>query len=212
MSHTLSVFYFDKGGIKGINNNNYNPKYGNNGQNRRPFEKKDNGDLVNERIRFQEVLVIDSNGTQLGKMTSQRALDTARHFNLDLLCVAPNAPVPVCKILDYGKYRFEQQKAEKRNKKIQNSHIVKIKEIQLSPNIGDHDFGYKLKNAIGFLQDGDKVKISIRFRGREMAHTDLGEQMIMRFVEGLKEYGTLELRPKLEGRNMMAQVISKTKK
>ncbi len=119
---------------------------------------------------------------------------------MDLVKIAPNAEPPVCRIMDYGKYRFEQAKREKEAKK--NQHVVELHEIRLSPNIDIHDINFKMKAAQRFLQEGHKLKISIRFRGRQMAHTKLGEEQILKFVEGLADYAVVEKAPKLEGRNM----------
>lgn len=140
-------------------------------------------------------------------MSAAQALRIAAEKNLDLVKIAPQAQPPVCKIMDYGKYRFEQQKRDKEAKK--NQKTVEIKEIRLSVNIGDHDFDTKLGHAKEFLAQGNKVKASIRFRGREMAHTSLGIDVMKRFAEALSEYGTVEKEPKLEGRSMQMFVAPK---
>ena len=139
----------------------------------------------------------------------QTALDMAAQRELDLVKIAPQAVPPVCRIMDYGKYRFDQNKREKEAKKRQ--HIVELKEIRLSPNIDTNDFNVKLKNALRFLNDGNKVKVSVRFRGREMAHTSIGEQLLRRFAEGASEFCTMERDPKLDGRFMMMFLAPKTK-
>lgn len=155
---------------------------------------------MNEQIRDREIRVIGADGEQLGIMTSRDAYNLAVEKNLDLVKIAPTAAPPVCRIMDYGKFRFEQQKKEKEAKK--NQRIVDIKEIRLSLNIDTNDFNTKVNHAKRFLQDGDKVKASIRFRGREMAHTDLGYEVMKRFAEVCSEFAAIEKQPKLEGRSM----------
>ena len=156
---------------------------------------------INEEIRDREVRVIDADGSQLGVMSSRDALRRAEEKNLDLVKIAPQAVPPVCKILDYGKYRFEQQKREKENRK--NQKVVDIKEIRLSLNIDTNDFNTKVNQAAKFLAQGHKLKVSIRFRGREMAHTNLGLDVHHRFAEALAGKGVVDKQPKLEGRSMM---------
>lgn len=155
---------------------------------------------INDEIRDKEVRLIDADGSQLGIVNTKDALRMAGERELDLVKIAPTAAPPVCKIMDYGKFRFEQAKKEKEAKK--NQHVVEIKEIRLSPGIDIHDFNFKQKNAQKFLQDGNKVKVSIRFRGREMAHTSIGQSQMLKFAEGLETYASMERSPKLEGRNM----------
>ena len=133
-------------------------------------------------------------------MPAQQALDIAIEKDLDLVKIAPGSNPPVCKIMDYGKFRFEQSKKDKEAKK--NQHIVEIKEIRMSPGIGENDFNVKLKNAQKFIVDGDRVKVSVRFRGREMAHTNLGEELLKEFAEKCSEIAVLDKQPKLEGRSM----------
>ena len=154
---------------------------------------------INEAIRDREVRVIGADGSQLGVMSTRDALRAAEEKNLDLVKIAPQANPPVCKILDYGKYRFEQQKREKEAKK--NQKTFEIKEVRLSLNIDTNDFNTKVAQAAKFLAKGDKVKVSIRFRGREMAHTNLGLEVHKRFAEALPG-ATVEMQPKLEGRSM----------
>jgi translation initiation factor IF-3 len=173
-------------------------------------EKKNNGELVNNQIRFAQVLVIDQTGKQLGVMNSYQANQLAEQQGLDLLCVAPGAKPPVCKILDYGKYRFEQQKKAKEAKK--NQHVIEIKEIQISPQIGEHDLQVKVKAAIGFFEEGDKVKLVLRFKGRQMAHQDLGIDMVNKFIESVKHVGTVEKKPELEGKLLTTFLTSSVKK
>ncbi|GHV05496.1 translation initiation factor IF-3 [Clostridia bacterium] len=156
---------------------------------------------INEDIRDREVRLIGGDGAQLGVVPLREAMRIAAEQEMDLVKIAPTAAPPVCKIMDYGKFRFEQAKKEKEAKK--NQHIVEIKEIRLSPGIDSHDFDFKLKAAIKFLGEGNKVKVSIRFRGREMAHTSIGQQQMLKFAEGCAEDATLERAPKLEGRNML---------
>ena len=161
--------------------------------------------MINEEIRDGEVRVIDSDGSQLGIMSGAEALDRAAAKNLDLVKISPQANPPVCKIMDYGKYRFELAKREKENRK--NQKIVNLKEVRLSPSIDDHDFETKLKNACKFLKSGDKVKVSVRFRGREIHHARLGEELLARFAEGVGELGSVDKKAKLEGKNM-AMIIT----
>ncbi len=156
---------------------------------------------INEQIRDREVRVITADGEQLGIMSAKEALKKAEEKNLDLVKIAPNAKPPVCKIMDYGKYRFEQAKREKEARK--NQKVVEIKEIRLSLNIDTHDFETKAKHAEKFLKAGNKVKVSIRFRGREMAHPELGLASMEKFAEACKEFSTVEKPAKLEGRQML---------
>lgn len=172
--------------------------------------KNTNSDLVNERVRFPEVLLIGKNGEQLGKMSSREAYNIAVEEELDLLCVAPNANPPVCKIINYGKYRFEQQKKAKENKKKQ--HVVEIKEIQLTPQIGQHDIDTKAKAARRFLEEGNKVKLGVRYRGRQMSHLEVGEEVMNKFIASLEDVATVEKAPEMEGRWMNAVLASKVRK
>ncbi|MBR3840793.1 MAG: translation initiation factor IF-3 [Erysipelotrichales bacterium] len=166
-------------------------------------------ELVNENIRFKEVLVIGPEGEQLGIKLRREALELAYDQNLDLLCVAPGATPPVCKILDYGKYRFEQQKKAKEAKK--NQHVTEVKPIRLSPVIDKNDFDTKVRQASGWLKDGIKVKIDMRFRGRMMTRQEVGKKIMDDFIEALTEISTVEKKPLLEG-NTMSAVISPKKK
>ncbi|MDP4119694.1 MAG: translation initiation factor IF-3 [Bacillota bacterium] len=156
---------------------------------------------INEDIRDKELRIIGPDGEQLGIMSSADALKMALEKNLDLVKIAPQAAPPVCKIMDYGKYRFEQAKREKEARK--NQHVVEIKEVRLSLNIDTHDFNTKLTNALKFLKKSDKVKVSIRFRGREMGHPELGIAIMERFAEACEEVATVEKPAKLEGRSML---------
>ena len=163
---------------------------------------------INEEIRDAEVRLISETGEQLGIMSTEAAMDIAVERDLDLVKIAPNSKPPVCKLMDYGKYRFEQSKREKEAKK--NQHVVEIKEIRMSPGIGDNDFNTKLRSGVKFLQDGDRLKVTVRFRGRQMAHTRLGEELLTRFAEGCAEVATMDKNPKLEGRNMAMVLSPKT--
>lgn len=163
--------------------------------------------MINEEIRDKEVRVIDADGSQLGIMSAAAALDAAIAKNLDLVKISPQANPPVCRIMDYGKYRFDTAKKEKENRK--NQKVVNLKEVRLSPSIDNHDFETKLKNACKFLKNGDKVKVSVRFRGREIHHTSLGEELLERFVKGAEEFGTVDKKAKLEGKNMAITISPK---
>ena len=156
---------------------------------------------INEEIRDKEVRLIGDDGEQLGILPIQQAQDIAVEKGLDLVKIAPQAKPPVCKIMDYGKFRFEQAKREKEARK--NQRVVEIKEIRLTPNIDIGDLNTKVKNACRFLKDGDKVKVSVRFRGREVTHSSLGQDLLHRFAELCSECSTVEKQPKLEGRQML---------
>ena len=157
--------------------------------------------MINEDIKDKEIRLIDDDGSMLGIMSSKDAQKMANLKNLDLVKIAPQAVPPVCRIMDYGKYMFELAKKEKEAKK--NQKIISIKEIRVTPTIDDHDFTFKVKNAEKFLEDGDKVKVSVKFRGREMHYTKLGEEILLRFADVLNEFGVVEKRPKLEGKSMI---------
>ena len=156
---------------------------------------------INDEIRDKEVRLINSDGEQLGIVPIQQAQDIAIQKGMDLVKIAPQAMPPVCKIMDYGKFRFEQAKREKEARK--NQRVVEIKEIRLTPNIDIGDLNTKVKNACRFLKDGDKVKVSVRFRGREVTHASLGQDLLHRFAELCAECSTVEKQPKLEGRQML---------
>ncbi|MFC2287794.1 MULTISPECIES: translation initiation factor IF-3 [Selenomonas] len=155
---------------------------------------------INEEIRIREVRVTSASGEQLGIMATRDALRMAEEQHLDLVEVAPKAKPPVCRIMDFGKYRYEQQKREKEAKKKQK--IVTIKEVKLRPNIEQHDFDVKLKNALRFLEEGNKVKVTIMFRGRELSHPELGREVLNKVADRLKELVSIERDAKLEGKNM----------
>ncbi|MCL2391174.1 MAG: translation initiation factor IF-3 [Oscillospiraceae bacterium] len=165
---------------------------------------------INEDITDKEVRMIDEDGTQLGIMTSQEAFRIAVEKELDLVKIAPTSNPPVCKIMDYGKYRFEQAKREKEARRHQ--HIVEVKEIRMSPSIGINDFNVKLNHGQKFLREGDRLKVTIRFRGREMAHTDIGEKLLKKFAAECAEFGTVDKNPKLEGRHMSIFLTPKAAK
>jgi translation initiation factor IF-3 len=139
---------------------------------------------------------------------TKKAIDIAYNNKLDLVKVAPNAKPPVCRIMDYGKYKYELAKKEKEAKK--NQKVMNVKEIRMTPNIEEHDLNVKAKRAIGFLKDGDKVKVSVRFRGRELGHTDMGKEVLLNFAEITAEYGVIDKQPKMEGRNMVMYLVPKT--
>lgn len=162
---------------------------------------------INEQIRVKEVTLIDEQGNKLGKMLTRHALEIALDKKLDLVLVSPNAEIPVCKIMNYGKYKFEQAKREKEAKKKQKT--FELKEIRITPNIEEHDFGFKCKNARKFLEDGNKVKITVRFRGRELNYVKLGEEVLNDFVKELEDISIVEKKPLLEGKNMFIILAKK---
>lgn len=166
--------------------------------------------LINEEIRDREVRVIGADGTQLGIMPTPKALELAEENELDLVKIVPTATPPVCKLMDYDKHRFEQSKREREMRK--NQKVISLKEVQLSATIEENDVAIKAKNAIRFLQDGDKVKVSIRFRGRQIAHSDIGLKVMQDFIERTKEVSMVERRPLIEGRNMIMILAPKTEK
>ena len=155
---------------------------------------------INEEIRDKEIRLISDDGEQLGIMSARAALDLAEERNLDLVKISPTATPPVCKLMDSGKFKFEQTKREKEAKK--NQHVVETKEIRMSPGIDVGDFNVKLRNAQKFLAEGNRVKVTVRFRGREMAHTDIGRNLLAKFAEDCAEIASMDKSPKLEGRHM----------
>ena len=165
---------------------------------------------INEEIRDKELRLIDSDGTQLGVVSISKALALASEKNLDLVKIAPQAKPVVCKIMDYGKYRFEQAKREKEAKK--NQRVMELKEIRLSLNIDTHDFNTKLKQASKFIGNGNKIKVSIRFRGREMGHPEIGYDTMNKFAEQCAEFANVEKPAKLDGRNMLMFLAPKPSK
>lgn len=163
--------------------------------------------LINEEIRDKEVRLVGTEGEQLGVVPVAEAQRMAIEKNLDLVKIAPQALPPVCKIMDYGKFKFEQAKREKEARK--NQKVIEIKEVRLSLNIDTNDFNTKVSRAIKFLEDGDKVKAALRFRGREMAHPEMGSTIMKRFTEAVSEVGNVEKFPKLEGRSMVMFISPK---
>ena len=162
---------------------------------------------INEQIRAKEVKLIGDKGEKIGVVSIREALEKAEEKNLDLVLVAPNANPQVCKIMNYGKYKFEQAKKEKEAKKKQK--VLEVKELRVTPNIEEHDFEFKSKNARKFLEDGNKVKITVRFRGREVNNSKAGEIVLNKFIEALGDIATVEKAPKLEGRNMFTILAKK---
>ena len=156
---------------------------------------------INEEIRARDVRVVDPESNQLGIMPLRDALRLAEEKQLDLVEIAPQAKPPVCRIMDFGKHKYEQSKRDKETKKKQR--IISVKEVKMRPNIEDHDFDVKSKNAARFLKDGDKVKATITFRGREIVHPSLGQQLLVKLAEEMKELANVERYPKLEGKNMI---------
>ena len=165
---------------------------------------------INEDIRDKEIRLIGEEGEQLGIMSAEEALNIAYDKDLDLVKISPGAKPPVCKIMDYGKFKFEQSKREKEAKK--NQHVVEIKEIRMSPVIDTNDFNVKLRNGHKFLNEGNRLKVTVRFRGRQMAHTDIGAKILERFAKCCEECATLDKNPKLEGRHMSMFLSPKAQK
>lgn len=175
----------------------------------KPFDQK-NENLINEDIQADVVLVIAENGEQLGKMDLPDALRIADDRGFDLVCVAPNAPVPVCRLMDYSKYRYEQIKKAKEAKK--NQRIIQVKEVRLSPTIDTHDFETKQRNAKKWLVDGDKVKVSCRFRGRMIEQANNTKELFIKFASEIEEVAQIDQQPYLDGRNMFMMLSPKTQK
>lgn len=163
--------------------------------------------MINEQIRDKEVRLIDVDGTQIGIVSAKEAQMLANERNLDLVKIAPKANPPVCRIMDYGKYKFDLAKKEKEARKKQK--VINVKEVRLSPNIEKHDLEVKIKNAMKFLKDGNKVKVSVRFRGREIAHTQKGIEILENFAQVVSEFGEVEKKPKMEGKSMIIIVTPK---
>ncbi|MDB2507437.1 translation initiation factor IF-3 [Planktomarina temperata] len=174
---------------------------------RRPHNappQRETGPRINERIRGSELRLIDQNGENIGVVTPERALIMAEDAGLDLVEISPNANPPVCKIMDFGKFKYESQKKEAEARKKQK--IIEIKEVKFRPNTDKHDYEVKMRNVFKFLENGDKVKITLRFKGREMAHQELGRDLLLRVAEDTKEIGRVENMPKMEGRQMIMLV------
>ncbi len=162
---------------------------------------------INRQIRASRVRVVGPEGEQLGILPIEGALAKSEEFQLDLVEVAPNADPPVCKVMDYGKFRYQQQKRAHEAKKKQT--VIQVKEVKIRPKIDDHDYQFKLNHVKRFLGGGDKAKISVVFRGREIVHRDLGRKLLDRFIEDTKEFGDVEIMPKMEGRNMTMVLTAK---
>lgn len=172
--------------------------------------RKDDGPRINDQITAEEIRVVDAEGEMRGLMNVPDAVKLAEESGLDLVEVSPNASPPVCKILDYGKYKYEQQKKASEARKKQKT--VDVKEVKIRPGTEEHDYQVKMRNARRFLENGDKVKVSMRFRGREMAHQDIGLELLMRMKEELAEISKVELHPKMEGRQMIMVLASEISK
>ncbi len=157
--------------------------------------------LINNKIRSREVRVVDSEGEQLGVMLLEDALKIAQEKNLDLVNVAPQARPPVCRIMDFGRYKYEQSKRDKEARKKQKT--TAVKEVKMRPGIDEHDFQVKKRNAVRFLENGDKVKVTIIFRGRQITHPELGRKQCKKMASELEEIATVEREPRMEGRNMV---------
>jgi translation initiation factor IF-3 len=176
---------------------------------RRPHHappQRDTGPRVNEKIRVPEIRLIDHEGENQGVVTPEDAIRMAREVGLDLVEISPNASPPVCKIMDFGKFKYEAQKKAAEAKKKQK--VIEIKEVKFRPNIDIHDYEVKMRNVTRFLEDGDKVKVTLRFRGREMAHLDLGRGVLQRIAADVEGLGKVESMPKMEGRQMIMVVAS----
>ncbi|WP_425411839.1 translation initiation factor IF-3 [Leisingera aquimarina] len=174
---------------------------------RRPHNappQRDTGPRVNEKIRASEIRLIGADGDNAGVVTPARAMEMAAEAGLDLVEISPNANPPVCKIMDFGKFKYEQQKRESEARKKQK--IIEVKEVKFRPNTDTHDYDVKMRNVYKFLENGDKVKVTLRFRGREMAHQNLGRELLERVAEDIKELGKVENMPKMEGRQMIMMI------
>ena len=174
---------------------------------RRPHNappQRDTGPRVNGRIRAPEIRLIGADGENVGVVPPQRGMELAEQAGLDLVEISPNANPPVCKIMDFGKFKYEQQKRESEARKKQKT--IEVKEVKFRPNTDTHDYDVKMRNVIKFLEKGDKVKVTLRFRGREMAHQNLGRELLERVAEDIKELGKVENMPKMEGRQMIMMI------
>uniref|UniRef100_UPI0004767CCE translation initiation factor IF-3 n=1 Tax=Wenxinia marina TaxID=390641 RepID=UPI0004767CCE len=165
---------------------------------------RDTGPRVNDRIRATEIRLIGPDGQNVGVVSPDRALAAAEQLGLDLVEISPNATPPVCKIMDYGKFKYETQKKEAEARK--NQKIIEIKEVKFRPNTDTHDYDVKMRNVLKFLENGDKVKVTLRFRGREMAHQNLGRDLLERVAKDVEEIGKVENMPKMEGRQMVMMI------
>ena len=166
--------------------------------------------MINEEIRDREIRLIGPEGEQRGIMSARQALDIAEEKELDLVKIAPTAKPPVCKLMDYGKYRFEQSKREKEARK--NQKVISVKEVRLSPTIEEHDMQVRVRDCVKFLQNGDRVKVSIRFRGRMITHSDVGLQVMNEFFARVKDYAVQDRKPSTEGRTMTMMLSPKQDK
>ena len=165
---------------------------------------RETGPRINDRIRAPEIRLIGAEGENLGVVHPAKALDLAEEAGLDLVEISPNATPPVCKIMDYGKFKYETQKKEAEARKKQK--IIEIKEVKFRPGTDTHDYDVKMRNVYKFLDNGDKVKVTLRFRGREMAHQELGRELLQRIAEDVEEHGKIENMPKMEGRQMVMMI------
>lgn len=165
---------------------------------------RETGPRVNDRIRATEIRLIGADGENVGVVSPERALEMAEDAGLDLVEISPNATPPVCKIMDFGKFKYEQQKRESEARKKQKT--IDVKEVKFRPNTDTHDYDVKMRNVTRFLEAGDKVKVTLRFRGREMAHQNLGRELLERVAEDIKEIGKVENMPKMEGRQMVMMI------
>ncbi|WP_074218492.1 translation initiation factor IF-3 [Rhodovulum sp. ES.010] len=170
---------------------------------------RDTGPRVNDRIRVPEIRLIGADGENVGVVPPSRGLELAAQAGLDLVEISPNATPPVCKIMDFGKFKYEQQKRESEARKKQK--VIEVKEVKFRPNTDNHDYDVKMRNVVKFLEKGDKVKVTLRFRGREMAHQNLGRELLERVAEDVKEIGKVENMPKMEGRQMIMMIGPLTK-
>ncbi|MFD1344578.1 translation initiation factor IF-3 [Litorisediminicola beolgyonensis] len=165
---------------------------------------RETGPRVNDRIRVSEIRLIGADGENVGVVTPARGMELAEQAGLDLVEISPNASPPVCKIMDFGKFKYEQQKREAEARKKQK--IIEVKEVKFRPNTDVHDYDVKMRNVVKFLENGDKVKVTLRFRGREMAHQNLGRDLLERVADDVKEIGKVENMPKMEGRQMVMMI------
>ncbi len=180
------------------------------GVNRSSWKSDSSENRVNTQITASQVRVIGPDGEQLGILPIEAALAKSQEYNLDLVEVAPHADPPVCKVMDYGKFRYQQQKRAHEAKKKQV--VIQVKEIKVRPKIDEHDYDFKLQHVKRFLKGGDKAKISVVFRGREIVHKDLGQKLLERFIEDTQDFGEVESLPQMEGRNMMLILMPKSQK
>ncbi|MBM7070247.1 translation initiation factor IF-3 [Actibacterium sp. 188UL27-1] len=174
---------------------------------RRPHNappQRETGPRINDRIRTNELRLIGPEGQNVGVVTPERAMELAEQVGLDLVEISPNATPPVCKIMDFGKFKYETQKKEAEARKKQK--IIEVKEVKFRPNTDTHDYDVKMRNVTRFLENGDKVKVTLRFRGREMAHQNLGRELLERVADDIQELGKVENMPKMEGRQMVMMI------